>query len=179
MTHFHKYRSIQNLHTPPRASHIWVFWQSNPHPPFKKLTNMIFFPCVLISAVSATILIRVPKWWNFAQIHTHPSHTVLNFPPRFWATLSNSCSLRHISVSNDPGLPGEGVGVSIWSIDTLLTRNFTPVLGPEKVKMEVGRVGASVSWDIRKEFALIVLVLFEQLGWGGALTSVWTIFIFK
>lgn len=48
-----------------------------------------------------------------------------------------------------------------YLIDTLLTRNFTPVLGPKKVKMGVG-------W----QFALIVLVPLEQLEWGGALTSV-------
>ena len=36
------------------------------------------------------ILIRVLNCGNFAQIHTHLSHTVLNSPPRFWVTLSNS-----------------------------------------------------------------------------------------
>ena len=70
--------------------------------------------CVSISAISATILIRVPL--NFTQIHIRPSHTGLSSPPQFWATLSNSRPLRHTIVSNAPGLPSEGVDVPTWSI---------------------------------------------------------------
>ena len=43
------------------------------------VTNEHDFPsnssCVSISTISVMILTRVPKCRNFAQIHTHPSHT--------------------------------------------------------------------------------------------------------
>ena len=62
-------------------------------------------------------------------------------------------------MSNDPGLPGEGVGV-------LLDRYITHQELYASAWSKEGQNGGG------RQFTLIVLVPLEQLGWGGALTSV-------
>ena len=113
--------------------------------------------CVSISAISATILIRVPL--NFTQIHIRPSHTRLSSPPQFWATLSNLRPLRHTQVCQMPQVCP--VKVLMFLLDRYITHQELYTVLDQNQNSTGGR-RACVSEDIWEQFALIVLVPLEQ-----------------